>query len=85
MGTNEVKLCTVRKNMLYWANRAKAGQKSLVLARQPNNPTKEGPISYLLLDSPFASVSAVSRGNPSLGSIYSSLTHDAVVNMYSIR
>jgi hypothetical protein len=47
-----------------------AGQKSLVptVNNEPNKPTKEGPLSYVLLESPFASDSAVSsRGHPSLG------------------
>ncbi len=31
---------------------------------KPNEPTKEGPLSYVLFESPFASVSSVSRGPP---------------------
>jgi hypothetical protein len=34
-----------------------------------SEPTKEGPLSYVLLESPFASVSTVSRGHPSLASL----------------
>jgi hypothetical protein len=41
---------------------AKAEQKSFILARGANEPTKEGPFSYVLNESPFASVS---RGHPS--------------------
>jgi hypothetical protein len=33
---------------------------------KPNEPTKEGPLSFVLLEFPFASVSTVSRGYPSL-------------------
>ncbi len=30
----------------------------------PNEPTKEGPLSYVLFESPFASISTVSRATP---------------------
>jgi hypothetical protein len=30
----------------------------------PNEPSKEGPLSFVLFESPFASVSKVSRGHP---------------------
>jgi hypothetical protein len=33
---------------------------------EPNEPTKEGPLSFVLFESPFISVSTVSRGHPSL-------------------
>jgi hypothetical protein len=36
---------------------------------KPNEPTKEGPLSYVLLVSPFASVSTFRRGHPSLVSL----------------
>ncbi len=49
---------------------AKAGQKSLVPARQANGPTKKGPLSFVLFESPFtSSVSTVSMGYPSLVSL----------------
>jgi hypothetical protein len=32
-------------------------------------PTKEGPLSFVLFESPFTSVSTVSRGHPSLVSL----------------
>jgi hypothetical protein len=35
-------------------------------AEEPMEPTKEGPLSYVLPESPFASVSTVSRGHPYL-------------------
>ncbi len=41
------------KNLLYWHDR-------------PNEPTKEGPLSFVLFESPFTSFSMVSRGHPSL-------------------
>jgi hypothetical protein len=31
---------------------------------EPKNPTKEGPLSYVLLEFLFASVSTVDRGHP---------------------
>jgi hypothetical protein len=36
---------------------------------EPNEPNKEGPISFLLYKSPFASVSTFSWGHPSLASL----------------
>ncbi len=33
---------------------------------KPNEPTKEGPLSFVLLESPFTPVSSVSRGHPFL-------------------
>jgi hypothetical protein len=33
---------------------------------KPNKPTKEGPFSFVILESPFTSVSTVSRGHPPL-------------------
>jgi hypothetical protein len=48
---------------------AKAGQKSLVPVRQANEPTKEGPLSIVLIESPFASFSTVGRGYPTLVSL----------------
>ncbi len=38
----------------------------LHLHEETNEPTKEGPLSYVLQESPFASVSAVSSGHSSL-------------------
>jgi len=42
------------------------GQNKNILYRhdKPNEPTKEGTISFVLFDSPFTSVSTVSRGTP---------------------
>jgi hypothetical protein len=36
---------------------------------EPNEPTKDGPISFVLFESPFASVSTILRGHPSLVSL----------------
>jgi hypothetical protein len=36
---------------------------------KPNEPTKEGPISFVLFESPFTSASTVSRGHHSLVSL----------------
>ncbi len=36
---------------------------------KPNKPTKEGPLSFVLFESPFTSVSTVSSGHPSLISL----------------
>jgi hypothetical protein len=53
---------------------AKAEQKSLVPARQaPNEPSKEGPLSFVLFESPITSVSTVGKGHPSLGSLVPAL------------
>jgi hypothetical protein len=65
-----------KQKQLYWAigpTRAlKGDQKSLVPARQAQ-PTKEGALSFVLFESPFTSVSTVSRGYPSLVVIKASL------------
>ncbi len=39
------------KNLLYWND-------------EPNEPIKEGPLSFVLFESPFASVSTVRRVHP---------------------
>jgi|LakMenEpi03Aug12_release.lakeMendotaPanAssembly.Ray.scaffolds.fasta_scaffold618370_1 hypothetical protein len=49
---------------------AKGRDKNLLYRHdKANEPTKEEPISYVLQKSPFASVSTVSRGQPSLVSL----------------
>jgi hypothetical protein len=62
------------KNILYCAEAAKAEQKYPCMYWQgkPNEPTKEGPLSFVLFESPFTSVSTVSRGYPSLVSLVAS-------------
>jgi hypothetical protein len=48
---------------------AKAEKNILYRHDKPNEPTKEGPLSFLLFESPFTPVSIISRGHPSLGGI----------------
>ncbi len=45
-----------RKNLLYWDDK-------------PNEPTKKGPLSFVLFESPFTSVLTVSRSHLSLVSL----------------
>ncbi len=40
-----------------------------VMGKKPNEPTKEGPLSFVLFESPCTSVSTVSRSHPSLISL----------------
>jgi hypothetical protein len=67
-----VKKFTVRKTIFCvgLTRAAKAGQKSLVPARQAqrNNQVRT-PFHFVLFESPFASVSTVSKGHPSLVSL----------------
>jgi hypothetical protein len=37
---------------------------------KPNEPTKKGPLSFVLVESPVISFSTVSRGHPSLVSLF---------------
>jgi hypothetical protein len=53
------------KNLLYWGDK-------------PNEQTKEGPLSFILSESPFTSVSTVSRGHPSLASLVQIVTKEDV-------
>ncbi len=48
-----------------------AGRTKTLFYRQdkPNEPTKKGTLSFVLFESPFTSVSTVSRGHPSLVSL----------------
>jgi hypothetical protein len=60
-------VCGEEKNTLYWADESSQGKiKNLLYWHdEPNEPAKEGPLSFVLYKSPFASVSTVSRGHPS--------------------
>ncbi len=59
-----------KKNILHSPTRAaKAGQKYLYRHDKPDKPTKDGPLSFVLFESPFTSVSTVSRDHPSLVSL----------------
>jgi hypothetical protein len=84
MGTNELKLCTVRRKIFYTGptRAGKAGQKSFVPASQAQRtePTEEGRFSYVLFDSPFTSVSTVSRGHHSLVSLIVTIDHTYSIN-----
>jgi hypothetical protein len=53
----------------------KDGEKEfeIVYGEEPNEATKEGPLSFVPFESPFASVSTVSRGHLSL--VYLKLVH----------
>jgi hypothetical protein len=42
---------------------------------KPNKPTKKGSLSFVLFESPFTSVSIVSRGHPSLVSLQTPLNN----------
>jgi hypothetical protein len=55
-------------------NLAAAGAEQNLLYRhyKPNEPTKKEPLSFVLLESPFTSVSIVSMGHPSLISLVTS-------------
>jgi hypothetical protein len=69
VGTKEMKKLTCKeKNMLYWADNSSHGIRKNLLYRydKPNNPTKEGSLSFVLFKSPFTSVSTVRRGHKSL-------------------
>jgi hypothetical protein len=53
-------LSRLNKNLLYWHNK-------------PNEPTKEGHLSFVLFESPFTSILTVSRGHHSLVSLDSTV------------
>jgi hypothetical protein len=63
----------------------KAEPKKNLLYRQykPNESTKEGPLSFVLFESPFTSVSTVSRGqpHPSLDSLFRHVVLTASVSL----
>jgi hypothetical protein len=74
------------KNILYWANWSIQGRTKISCngTRSPTNePTKEGPLSYVLLETPIASVSTVSRGNPSPISLM--LANDKLTGVINTR
>ncbi len=68
MGTNELKYVVYgeEKNVFIGPTRpAKAEKNLLRWQSKPNKPTKEEPLSFVVSESPFTSVSTVSRGHPS--------------------
>ncbi len=60
------------KNILYWSSQ----DKTKISCTGTRNPTKEEPLSFVLLESPFASVSRISKGHPPIiFMIITSFTH----------
>ncbi len=58
------------KNILYLATRATTAEQYLQCWHdKPNEPTREGLLSFVLFESLFTSVSIVSRGHPSIVSL----------------
>jgi hypothetical protein len=54
------------KNILYWAELEQPRQNKNLLYQhnKSNEPTKEVPLSFVLYESPFTSVSTVCRATP---------------------
>jgi hypothetical protein len=72
MGTNELKLCTLRKKLFYIGpTKAAQGRTKISCTgmKSPTNQPREGPLSFVLFKVPFASVSTVSMGYPNLVSL----------------
>jgi hypothetical protein len=71
MGTNEGEKSGVREKyfLLGLLEQTRQDKNLLYPHDEPDKPIKEGPLSYVLLESPLASVSTVSRGHPSLVSL----------------
>jgi hypothetical protein len=71
MGTTKIEkeLNSVQKGKIYFVfgRLEQPRQNKILLYRhgKPNEPTKEGPLSFVLFESQFTSVSTVSRGHPS--------------------
>jgi hypothetical protein len=59
------------KNILYWTDWSSQAQNKNHLYRhdKPNEPIKEGPLSFVFFESPCTSVSTISRRHPSLVSL----------------
>jgi hypothetical protein len=74
-GDNRIKIVYgEEKNILYWDDKSPRQNKNLVnLHGKPKKPTMEGLLSFVLFESPFTSVSTVSRGHPSLVSLLVSI------------
>jgi len=62
-GTNKLEKCTMRKKyfVLDRLEQPRPDKNLLYRHDKTNEPTKEGPLSFVLLESPFVSVSTVSR------------------------
>jgi hypothetical protein len=73
----EKNICTVeqpRQNKNLWYRHEK-----------PNKPTKEGPISFVLFESPFTSVSTVSSVHSSLDFLVKSLGRRILISSFASR
>ncbi len=55
--------------VLGWPEQPRLNKDRLYRHDKTNKPTKEGPLSFVLFESPFTSVSTASRGHPSLVSL----------------
>jgi hypothetical protein len=73
MGINEVKKFAGGKSIFYWAKQPRQDKNTVA--------AQEGPPSYVLYESQFASVSTISRGYPSLVSL--SLHHVYTTDFFS--
>jgi hypothetical protein len=76
IGTKELKWFTVRKKLICTGLEQRRQNKNLLYwQNKPNKPTKEGPLLFVLFESPFTSVSTVSRDHPSLVSLMRTLVY----------
>ncbi len=68
VGTHKLNQCTVRKKIFYSGLIRAARQDKSLLYRhdEPNELTKEGPLAFVLFESPFTSVSFNSPQGPPL-------------------
>ncbi len=84
MGTKELKLCMVRKKYFILGRLQQPRQNKSILYRhdKPNKPAKEGPLSFVLFESPFIPVSTVSRGHPSVISLHITKETDSQYHAY---
>ncbi len=78
-----MKYCTMRK-IIFCTTVGRPEQQggtkiSCMTSHEPNEPTKEGTFCYLLLESPFASVSTVDRGHPSLITLVNSNIQNKII------
>jgi hypothetical protein len=67
----------VRKKMFFCVVWISQGRKKISYNTEPNEPTMEESLSYVLLESTFASLSTVGKGHPSLVSLVMSVREGA--------
>jgi hypothetical protein len=88
MGTNKQRIKIVwEKNFELGRLEQPRKDKNLLYRHdKANEPTKAGPLSFVLFESPFTSVSTVSRGHPSLVSLIKTNQRSRrhVYNLFSI-